>query len=360
MIMKTTPTLSMTSASAGPGDHSPTAVLILPFEPTMTPKGELEASLKASLGLAERQLMAVYPCDTALPVIQQLQQMVRDLNFTTHKKSVVLLASASTAKTLYLDIPVDRQVLVDSDFHIKDLATTRDKNVPFLILLLSGRLSKMFHCDGNRMTLIKNNAFRPVYAYMRQLPEQVANVSDPSAMKEQLLDKFLRHMDDGLGYILDAWPLPVFVIGTEKVIGHFAAITRHARQVAAYIHKNCIRSTETELTEILQPYLDDWHMVRQQMVRKNLELARDLGKLTTGLDAVGKIVCAHNSRLLVVENGFTGNDAGNTPGSSSAPFYLADPVDGIIEKVLGNGGRVEWVDEGQLEAMGHIALVRYY
>ncbi|MBK6634610.1 MAG: hypothetical protein IPG38_10090 [Chitinophagaceae bacterium] len=40
--------------------------------------------------------------------------------------------------------------------------------------------------------------------------------------------------------------------------------------------------------------------------------------------------------------------------------YIKDAVDDVIEKVLENGGDVEFVDEGVLKEYQHIALILFY
>jgi hypothetical protein len=40
--------------------------------------------------------------------------------------------------------------------------------------------------------------------------------------------------------------------------------------------------------------------------------------------------------------------------------YIKDAVDDVIEKVLENGGDVEFVDEGLLKKHKHIALILFY
>ena len=45
---------------------------------------------------------------------------------------------------------------------------------------------------------------------------------------------------------------------------------------------------------------------------------------------------------------------------ADSPFYIKDAVDDVIEKVLKNGGDVEFVDEGLLKDYQHIALIQYY
>ena len=349
-----------------PRDGFPFVVITLPFDPSRDPMARLEASLKAALAQAESQLLSIYDKHVVQPFISNLHLHIQSLNFDTDKKSLVLLASSQKVKTLYLDFPVETEVLVDQDFHFRNLAISMDTHAPYLVLLLSSQNSKMFHYDGTNLQLLKSNPFPPVYAYTHQLPEKVANFSDPAAMKEQLLDKFLHHLDEGLTTILEAYPLPVFVVGTDKVLGHFSRITHNGRQIAFYIHKNGMNAASEELKEILRPYQDGLGTIRRQLTLKHLELAIEKGKLTSGLDAVGKSVDDRNGRLLILERNFTGEGAlfnGSyvvKPPTATAAYPIADSVDLIIEKVLEFGGKVEWVDEGQLEDHGHIALVRYY
>jgi hypothetical protein len=334
---------------------SPSVVITLPFDPKMTPKGQLNAALTEAATKAERQLMARYPRKIALPVIHQLQKTFSMINFFTHKKSLALFVSPETENLMYLDETIDTQVLVDSDFSIRDLTIASQANIQYLVLLLSGSLSKMYHGDGSRLTLIKNNGLKATYAFEKELPEKTGKFSDTVAHKQALLDEFLKLMDEGLSTILNAYPLPVFVFASNKVFGHFARITRNDRHIAAYINKNCIGAKAQELKGALQPWLGDWRKVRQQMALKYIDLALETGKLVTGIEEVGKATRTRNSRLLIVERGFTEASGFQSPGE----FYIHDLVDGIVKKVLENGGQVEWVDEGQLEAMDHIALVRF-
>jgi hypothetical protein len=343
-----------------PAPGSPSAVVTLPFDPKMTPKGIIETAIKDALVRAARQLMARYPQNEALPVIDKLQRLAGGLNYSTHKKSIALFVSPGTEKVLYLDEPMESRVLVDSDFRIRDLTLSGESVVQYLVLLLSGRRSKMYQSEGSGLQLIKSNSLRPSYAYYNEVPEKVANFSDPSARKQVLLDKFLHHMDEGLTAILNAYPLPVFVIATDKVSGHFARITRNDRHIAGYIHKNCMRAGEEDLLSLLQPYLRDWRIVRQQMALKQIDNALETGKLAIGIEEVNKAVRSRNNRLLVVERGLS--EPGGRPyhQDASREFYIRDRVDAIIGQVLQYGGRVEWVDPGRLEKLGHIALIRYF
>ena len=54
-------------------------------------------------------------------------------------------------------------------------------------------------------------------------------------------------------------------------------------------------------------------------------------------------------------------DAISPVTESYSPFsYIQDAVDDVIERVLENGGDIEFVDEDVLQDYQHIALIKYY
>jgi hypothetical protein len=76
----------------------------------------------------------------------------------------------------------------------------------------------------------------------------------------------------------------------------------------------------------------------------------------------------HNGRLLVVEKNYT---YAALQGSSEDVIYKAiesynkfsyikDAVDDVMEKVLENGGDVEFVDTEVLNGYHHIALIQHF
>ncbi|HMI64375.1 MAG TPA: hypothetical protein VK518_25835 [Puia sp.] len=339
--------------------YAPLLVITMPFEPTNMPKGEIDLILKDAQTHAVRQLMAEYPRHIALPIVNKLQKMILGMNWSTHKKSIALFVSAETEKIMYLEQPLKSQVLTDSSFRIRDLTIGPEEKTQFLVFLLSSRWSKMYRGDRTHLKLIKNNALKTIYAFYNDVAEPPGNFSDPAARKQIILDKFLQQMDEGLSIILNADPLPVFVVATDKVIGHFSANTRNARHIIASIHKNCINANELELQDLLQPYLNNWSQLRQEIALKQATAALEAGKLATGIEEVSKGVRNRNNRLLIVERNWSDPSGPRVPPAPDK-FYLHDRVDAIIEKVLEHGGQVEWVDKGKLDGLNHIALVKYY
>jgi hypothetical protein len=167
---------------------------------------------------------------------------------------------------------------------------------------------------------------------------------------------------------LQAYKLPLFIMGTAKTIGHFKTITHNAKSVIEYIHGNFEEKTAVELHNKMEPYISDWKKVIQTDMLKKLDDAMGHKKLAVGIDAVWKAAAEKKARLLVVEKNYIyPAQHSDVPGviykhdeKTKNAFYIKDAVDDVIEKVLASGGDVEFVDEGLLSEYQKIALIEYY
>jgi len=330
----------------------PSATLLLPYNPKMMSRQETDRLLRNALSTAEKKLMEAHPAESVLPIVRKLQQLIRTLNGSTHKVSVVIFVSDEYSKVLYLDMAVEERVLVDEPFLLRDIADHKAGSRDYLIMLLSARESRMYLNDSQGMKLIKSNSPQNVYAYLNEVPERAGNFSDPDSRREVMLNKFLHHMDQGLGAVLKVYPLPVFVIAADRVAGHFSRLTQHDHQIAGYIHKDGIDAREGDLKTMLEPYLADWRATKSQMLLRQLEKAAQAGKLACGIHEARKAAACRNTRLVIV------GEEQYHPDSSG--FYSTDGIDNLVEKVLEAGGEIEKMDRALLGDYGPVAVIKYY
>jgi hypothetical protein len=348
--------------------YRPAVSIIMPFEPKMNAKAELIHQLKIAVDTVDREIRKKHHSDMAELVIRKLDKIVQTLNFNTFKKSIAIYVSPVFEKVLYLDIPTEQRIAVDDSFRISDLLQAKKEFQRYLVLILSAKLSKVYMGDYSTFVKVKANVPDHIAAFTHDLPQRVGNFTDPAAEKEILLEKFLRHNDEGLRFVLQAYPLPVFVMGSVKVLGHFKSLTKNAKSIAAYIPGNFEDASELELSHALQPYIADWKKVKMADLRHQIERAADVGKLASGMNEVWKIAGQNRGRLLIVESDFDSEnekkaitgDALRADELSNKFTYIRGAVDKIVEKVLEHGGDVEFVDSGMLKDYDGIALIQYY
>jgi hypothetical protein len=348
--------------------YRPAVSVIMPFEPKMSLKTELVHSLKTAANKVERELLENYPGELGVLVMQKLRAIIKDLNFNTHKKSIAIYVSPVFEKVLYLDISVEEKTIVDESFEIRDLVYSKKQLHKYLVLMLSSKVSRIYLGNTETFVRIVSDTPESFYAHVNEVPEKVANFSDKSERKEILMDKFLQHIDNALDIILNAYHLPLFIAGAERILGHFKKLSKHAGAVIEYVHGNYEEATLPQLKEILEPHIADWKMVRQKDLLNQLDEAESNKKLVVGMKEVWREAMSHKGRLLVVEKNYMfaaqHGSSEDVIYKATEPYtkfsYIKDAVDDVIEKVLENGGDVEFVDKELLKDYHHIALVKYY
>jgi hypothetical protein len=344
----------------------PAVSIIMPFEPKMGVKAELEHALRMACQQVEKELRANYTADRADLVSDKLYALVKKLDYSTYKKSIALFVSPLLERVLYLEIPVERKVIVDESFEIRDLVYSKKELHKDLVLVLSCERSRIFM--GNTTSLIRLASNRPQQlAVIRN--DHRERLADPSCRKEMMLDKFLQYVDTGLDIILKAYSLPLFVMGTDETLGHFRKITRHQNNISGYIHGNYDDAGEAVIREVISPYVADWKKVIEHNLLLRLHAAMAARKLAIGIKDVWKHATCGKGRLLVVEkNDMVAAVHGNAEEIlyedelrvADKSLLIKDAVDDVIEKVLAAGGDVEFVEEGMLAGYEHIALIDYF
>ena len=348
--------------------YRPAVSILMPFEPQLNFKNGLTHSLKISADKVEKELLENYPSELALLVVQKLRNLISNLVVDVHKKSIAIYVSPVFEKVLYLEIPVEEKIIIDESFEIRDLVYSKKQLHKYLLLLLSGKESRMYIGYSDSFVRIVPDIPETVAAYENDPPERIANFSDMSEHKEIVLDKFLHHMDNAMGSVLKAYHLPVFVLGTERILGHFNKLTKHGGVIIEYIPGNYEEATLPRLREILKPHITEWKKSKQQNLLIQLEVAAGKKELAIGITDVWREAMNQKGRLLVVEKNYMSaaqhggreEDIYEIPQPDNKFFYIKDAVDDVIEKVLENGGDVEFVDENLLREYQHIALVQYY
>jgi len=348
--------------------YRPSVSIIIPFETKTNLNTELTHSLKIAVDKAERQLQANYPAEVCEIMVKKLRNIISNLKYDSHKKSIAIYVSLLFEKVIYLDIPVEEKIIVDHSFEIRDLVYAKKQLNKYLVLLLSGKESRVLMMNLTKFLRVKSDTPELVYAYMNDGPEKTGNFSDMVEHKQILIEKFLTHIDSSLDAILKNHPLPLFVLGAEKITGHFKSLTKHADAIVDYVHGNYETASFTELKEVLKPGLTKLNNLKKKELLAKLETETGPGKVASGIKNVWNEAVHHNGRLLIVEKNYVfaakHGAVQDIIEELAAPFdytsYIRDAVDDIIEMVLENGGDVEFVDDDDLKAYDHIALIKYY
>lgn len=158
----------------------------------------------------------------------------------------------------------------------------------------------MYLGNSDSFVRIVPDAPATMAVYQHDSPERVANFSDMSERKEIVMDKFLHHIDSALDTILNSYQLPLFVLGTERILGHFKKLTKHEGAISKYIHGNYEEATFPQLKEMLEPHFAELKLKTNSDTAPAGRVCREKA-LAVGITEVWREAMNHKGQLLVVE-----------------------------------------------------------
>jgi hypothetical protein len=353
-----------------PGYRFPSVSIFMPFDPKMEMKNKLTFSLSKATDIVVSELRDKYPGEMSLLVIQKLKAIIKKLNFNTHKKSLAIFVSPVFKKIYYHNIDVEEKVIVNESLQIRDLLYSKKQSQKFHILLLNEKASRIFLSDTNSSVKIIPEGFVSQNTCPNDSTEQAGYLPDTVAGKEIAIEKFLHYVDHSLDNILKSDRLPVFVMGTEKLVGQFKNITKSNEAIIKYVHGDYEKCALEDLKELLKSHIADWQKIKQKNLLDQLKEAANKNKLSFGIEDVRSEVINRGGRLLLLEKQYLYDNLYDTNLLASgelsyktAELYnkfscIKNPIDEMIEKVLENGGDVELVSNGLLKEYSQIALIK--
>jgi hypothetical protein len=348
--------------------YRPALSIILPLEANISMKGEAAYSLKIATDKAEKEVLKYYPDEECAVVMHKLRELTAGLDIPTNKKGIAIYVSPVFEKVIYLDTPVQEKVIVDDSFEIRDLIYNSKQALKYILLVLSGVETRVFMGDRAELMPLATNIPPSIYAYVTEAPQRVANFSDMSDHKQIVIEKFLRHIDDELINVIHEYHLPVLVLGSEKILGHFKKLSKNTASIMDYVPGSSENASLAELKGVIVPDLNAWKLRREKELLQMLDDAAGQKRLVSGIRDVWKEAINGKGRLLVVEKNYRfAAQHGPNPEiieEISEPYnhfsYIRDAVDDTIENVLRTGGDVEFTEDGVLDKFERIALIEYY
>ncbi|HRO47205.1 hypothetical protein [Agriterribacter sp.] len=338
--------------------HWPAVSIIMPFEPVIQRKDDIMQQLRKAMKKVEWEMGTGYDEDLAGLVMLKLRTVIKNLNFSTFKKSIAIYVSPVFEKVMYLNMPVNETITVNEFFVIRDIVYAK-KDIPaYFVLVLGEKWSTLYEGNIAGLIKIKSNGAGNIPGFKHAA--NMENVADDNAF---FVKQFLQHTDEGLSIMLSAMPMPVLVTGKKNVLDYFKALTANSKSIVECIEGSHEKAAEGALFDIIHPYIADWDKIKIKHLYHQLEKAATEDQLVNGITAVQQSLSHHRGRLLVV-----GKSLIHNPGmpetdtlSPANPFNkfscVRHVIDDVIEKVLENGGDVEMVDDDVLGGQ-QIALVK--
>ena len=332
----------------------PAVSLLLNTTPasSMTP-GDA-ATLRRMVEEAARRLRAE---GLAGSLVETLDGLVRHAMTEPTGRALAVYASAGMARALPLPVAVRERVVVDPTFATRDLVRALHRTPRHLVLAVTSREARLF--DGVGETL------RPVPGSSFPLRSDRQRGNEPGRARRKDADTaaFFRNVDVALGAYLRLHPAPLVLVGQDRVLAGFRAVSKNLGRLAGSIEANLATEPLTTLVTRTRPVLEDYLRSRQDEALALLERRAGLHRAVSGMSSAWLAARSERPEMLAVEEGLfyparlsSDGDLLQHATDVEHPDVIDDAVDELIELVLDRGGWVALVEDGALAAHDGVAL----
>jgi|GEM_PF-3352354 len=320
-----------------PSYKFPSVALLMPFNPKMVSKSTINATLSRVTKEAITQLKFRYPGDMSELVAAKLEAIISNLNFNTHRKSLAVFVSPVFEKTYYLKLRLKEKIIVNQSLRIGDIIDHQIPSPKFHILVLTETRVRLLSPDQG--DFIKNEYTRLRDNWLKQIV-------------------FLDNTISQLPFI------PVILMGNEKLIADYQAISIHKVRIILTISGNF----GIDSPECLQRIVEREFCARSHSDNSlSLQISNSIsnGTLLTDFENIYEALVRQEGKLLLVSKLFSSGimprydhlNNHNISGVYNRFSNVKNIVDEIIEVAITSGNEVAWVDQKLLGKNSILALI---
>lgn len=312
------------------------------------------------------------------PVVRNLEELFTTIDFTHNQDGLGLFVSADRKFLVKFPFPVEKKIMVDNRFEMRDLLYKINFSEPYYILLLSEKDAKLFEGKHEEVKEVHDRYFPAVFKddFIYNKPARSTSQAgqshvksferDKSVLTEIRLEDFFREADEHLkGYLAD--DIPLILAGPEKELAWFEKVSAHTGRIIQRVKGNYTHHNSKKIAGFAWPIMQEHLQQKRKSLLKEYEELIGARRAVSGIQQVWEAAGEGKAFKLLVEKDF------RMPGfvkDSDPHLYLrppvahhrviADAVDELIEKVLEKRGQVFFMENGALTDQHRIALITRY
>ncbi|MDP1547013.1 MAG: hypothetical protein Q8L87_13420 [Anaerolineales bacterium] len=302
------------------------------------------------------------------PLLERLDRLVEGIDYSHTLNGLGLFVNRDFALAIQMPFTLNECVNVGDTFLTRDLVFAMNRAQRYWTLVLSEKPTRLFECTSDTFVEVQEGGFPMIHAGPGgEQPLPGGFGIKKSAYRDEYHRKFFRQIDTALKPFLVDSPLPLVVVGVDRFLAFFNEVTKHKDAIMTTLQGSHDKTSPHELMQLVWPLVESALAEQRQQVLAELDKAVGENKYAATVGDVWRLAKEGRGRLLVVEEGFHFPARVDKTGmilipadDAAAPDVIDDAVDEIIESVLEKQGKVVFVENGQLEAHQHIALILRY
>lgn len=347
----------------------PCMTITLPTHRTSPDNKQDPIRVRNLLTEATNRLLESFSRREVASLLEDLERIADEIDYTHTLDGLAIFVSADVARKFYLPFTLNERVVIDQNFHTRDLVFALNRTPRYWVLALSEKPTRLYEAVREDLEEVTTGSGFPL---THSGPGGASGLpNDPAVNRSAFRDEhhriFFRKVDEALGEIMANDPLPLAVVGVERFISFFREVTSHGNQIVATQRGSHDRTSAHELGQLVWPEVKASLAERRQGVLSELEAAIGGQRSASTIGEAWRLAREGRGAILLVEENFHYPARINASGTGlepldapNGPDDLDDAVDETVETVLNMGGRVVFFEDGTLAQHDRIALILRY
>jgi hypothetical protein len=317
---------------------------------------------------ATNRLLGEFSKREVAPILDRLETLVAAIDYRHTLDGLVLAVNRDMAREYVLPFELSERVVVDDSFFIRDLVHAYNRTRRYWVLALSEQLTRLYLATREHLEEVTMGGF-PMHLTGpgADAPLPGGPGVNKSRYRDERHRQFFRTVDRALDPFMTEDPLPLTLAGVGRHQAFFREVSSYRNEILATLDGNYDHLTAHDLGRLIWPVVREAFVDRRRAVLDQLETAAGQHRAASTLGEVWRHARLGRGALLIVEEGYHEpariTDVGLLDlqvGDPKAPGVLDDAVDEVMTTVLTKGGRVVFVEDGELAVHGRIALILRY
>ncbi len=317
---------------------------------------------------ARERLLTEFSKREIEPLLDRLEKLVDTIDYRYALDGLALFVNRDFARVFFLPFSLKERVAVDETFYTRDLIYAMNRTPRYWVLVLSEQPSRLFEGSHETLIEVKEDVFPLTHTGPGgESPLPGGFGIKKSQYRDERHRQFFRQVDAALRPFLLDDPLPLIVVGVDRYLAFFKEVSEHKDAISATLEGSHDSTPEHELGELVWPVVKQALAKERQKYLDELDQAVGERKYASAIGEVWRMAQTGRGRLLLVEEDFHYPARVEESGlhiepaeDTDAPDVLDDAVDEVITTVLEKGGKVVFLENGQLNAHSRIALILRY
>ncbi|HRF97270.1 MAG TPA: hypothetical protein PLZ51_18805 [Aggregatilineales bacterium] len=347
--------------------QNPSISILLPTHRAVPQNRGDPTRLKNLIHEATAQLLEKFPQEQVAPIIEKLNNIPAIVDFQKTQGGLAIYVNASFEAIYSLPFAVQEQVHIGKIFATRDLIYALNRTLRYWLLVLNEKQTHLYIGTKNSLEEITNADF-PLTSERKSSTNKLQDMSDIQEVEDYVDDyhrQLFHKIDAAFSAIATHDRLPLVVVGTERLLKQYQAVSRNVRLITATLKGNHDNTSPYDLREVVYPLLMRiLTKERDAVLETDLTQAENARPFVSGIEAVWRMTHEKHGGILLVETNYRVagcvDNTGRYVASADAPnatVVMDNVVDAVIELVIQTGGHVHFVDDGVLANHEHIVLV---